>query len=73
MMTKKGQHIIDDDGNQEFFQGGCRFPNVPLLFATAAHWEARVGRGEVTDCDQNGFGLLHNVCVFCFCFAAQTD
>ena len=52
---------------------GLQICPMQAFIRTAAHWEAIVGRGEVTDCNQNSFGLLHNVCVFCFCFAAQTD
>ena len=73
-LQKVSRCFLDLGGlSQEFFQWGCRYPNVPQLFATAAHWEAIVGRGEVTDCHQNSLGFLHNVCVFCFCFEAQTD
>ena len=57
---------------QEFFEG-YRDVAIALLFASAAHWEAVGGRREVTDCNQNSVGFLHNVCVFCFCVAAQTD
>ena len=58
--------------NQEFFEG-YRDVAIALLFASAAHWEAVGGQREVTDCNQNSVGFLHNVCVFCFCVAAQTD
>ena len=57
---------------QEFFEG-YRDVLIALLFASAAHWEAVGGQREVTDCNQNSVGFLHNVCVFCFCVAAQTD
>ena len=57
---------------QEFFEG-YRDVAIALLFASAAHWEAVGGQREVTDCNQNSVGFLHNVCVFCFCVAAQTD
>ena len=58
--------------SQEFFEG-YRDVAIALLFASAAHWEAVGGRREVTDCNQNSVGFLHNVCVFCFCVEAKTD
>ena len=32
---------------------GCCNVAFALLFVTVARWGARVGRGDVTDCDQN--------------------
>ena len=58
--------------NQEFFEG-YRDVAIALLFASAAHWEAVGGQREVTDCNQNSVGFLHNVCVFCLCVEAKTD
>ena len=45
---------------------GLRISPMLAFIRTAAHWDAVGGRGEVTDCDQNSVGFLHNVCLFIF-------
>ena len=65
--------IIGSYPRPVFTRRGLPISPMQAFIRTAAHWEAVGGQGEVTHCDQSSVGFLHNVCVFLFLLATQTD